>query len=164
MRKTETHFYFWNTIYSQWYTTEGQFTFAGVVYPNAEKYMMIEKARVFQDWDILAKMKNTDNAKEVKSLGRQIKNFSDEVWDEFKEDVVTKASYLKFSQNDDLFEQMLADRDLTLVEASPVDKIWGIGLHADNDDVLDESLWQGQNLLGKCLMRARDMLIEERNL
>lgn len=163
-RITDTHVYFWNSLYSQWYTTENQFQENGVTYPNAEKYMMMKKAEVFGALDILEQMKKTDNPRMVKQLGRKIQNFSDKVWDKHKIDVVTQASYLKFTQNPELLKIMLEHKDLILVEASPQDKIWGIGLHFDDDRVLNESEWLGENLLGICLMKARDRIIKKQGL
>lgn len=161
-RKTKTHFYFWNTIYSQWYSTLNQFKDEeGYVYNSAEKYMMMEKAKLFKDIEILEKMKNTNNVKKIKSLGRKISGFSEEVWNDNKMNIVTKGSYLKFSQNADLLEKMKEHKDLILVEGSPVDKIWGVGLHFDDDLILDENNWQGENNLGICLMRARNKLLQE---
>lgn len=164
-RITDTHIYFWNTIYSQWYARPKLFKDEdGYAYNTAEKYMMMEKALVFEDYDIYRQMKASIFPNDVKALGRRVKGFNDEEWDKHKVDVVTKASYLKFNQNEDLMKIMIEHKDLTLVEASPVDKIWGIGLHFDDDDVLDESKWKGQNLLGVCLMNARKLLFEERGI
>ncbi len=160
-RTTDSHIYFWNGIYSQWHTTHNQFTENGIQYPNAEKYMMMEKAKVFGATDIYDKMKEVDSPRTIKALGREIKNFSDKVWDEHKMEVVARASFLKFSQNPDLLRQLIADKDKTLVEASPVDKVWGIGLHYDDDKVLNESDWNGQNLLGKCIMIARNKILKK---
>lgn len=159
-RNTDTHVYFWNGIYSQW--SRSKFTEDGIEYPNAEFYMMYHKARVFNAVDIQSEMiKNKYNPKTVKALGRKIKNFTDSIWDEHKMEIVTQASYLKFTQNKNLLNQLLREQHLELVEASPVDKIWGIGLHYDDDKVLDKSNWNGQNLLGKCIMNAREQIINE---
>ena len=119
---------------------------------------MMEKAKVFNAMDIYEEMKKTDNPRKVKALGRKISNFTDEEWDKHKVAVVTRASLMKFSQNTDLLQKMFDQKDLYLVEASPEDKIWGIGLHFDNDDVLDMTKWQGENLLGICLMAAREIM------
>ena len=159
-RLTDTHVYFWNGIYSQW--SKSSFTEDGIDFPNAEFYMMYHKASVFESLDIQAEMiKVKNNPKAVKALGRKIKNFSDSKWDAHKLEIVEQASYLKFTQNPKLLKQLLAEQHLELVEASPVDKVWGIGLHYDNDKVLDKSNWKGQNLLGKCIMKARTKIINE---
>jgi ribA/ribD-fused uncharacterized protein len=161
-RITDTHVFFWNSIYSQWYSTYnnqgGQFKENNIVYPNVKKYMMVKKAEVFDAYDILEQMKNTDNPRIIKALGKEIKNFSDKEWDKHKIDIVTQGNVLKFSQNSDLLEILKEHKDKIIVEASPQDKIWGIGLHWDDDRVLYKEHWQGENLLGECIMRARNKL------
>lgn len=160
-RITDTHIFFWNSVYSQWYTTYnngGQFIENGIVYPNAEKYMMMAKAKLFNDMEVFDEMSKTDNPRMVKALGRTVKNFSESEWDKHKIDIVTRANVLKFSQNNDLLEILKMHKDKIIVEASPYDKIWGIGLHFDDDKVLYEHLWEGENLLGKCIMNARSIL------
>ena len=154
-RKTDGAVYFWGGVYSQWYSSENQIEENGIFFNSAEKYMMYHKALLFSDTEIAKEILTLNNAKKIKALGRKIKNFDEEVWNNNKEDIVTQGSFLKFSQNMDLLDIMLKDKELKLVEASPLDKIWGIGLHYDDVDVEDESKWQGQNLLGKCLMQAR---------
>jgi ribA/ribD-fused uncharacterized protein len=95
------------------------------------------------------------------TYGRAIKNFNEETWSLHKIDIVTHGNYLKFTQNEKLLKQMLKYKDHVIVEASPYDKIWGIGLHFDDDRVLDESKWEGENLLGVCIMNARDQIVQE---
>jgi len=127
--------------------------------------MMYHKARVFSAENIQNEMiKVKYNPKAVKALGRKIKNFSDAVWDKHKMKIVTQAAFLKFSQNPDLLRQLIADKDKILVEASPVDKVWGIGLHYDDDKVLNESDWNGQNLLGKCIIIARNKILKKKRM
>jgi len=123
--------------------------------------MMMHKAKVFGAIDIYNEMKTFNNASAIKQLGREIPNLSDTIWDKHKLEIVERANYLKFTQNNDLLKKMIEHKDLVIVEASPKDKIWGIGLHFDNDNVLDETKWKGQNLLGKCIMNARDKILKE---
>lgn len=164
MRRTDTHLFFWDTIYSQWHSQPRLITDEnGVFYSSAEQFMMAHKALVFGDNEIYKKIMNVNSPRQVKALGRQIKGFTDEEWNKHKIKIVAQGNYLKFSQNENLKQQMIKDKDLILVEASPVDKIWGIGLHFEDDDVLDETKWRGQNLLGVCLTIARDQIIKEMN-
>jgi len=156
-RITDTHFFFWNTPYSQWHSSE--FEEDGIVYENAEKYMMVQKAKLFDDNEIVEKMLRTTNPKTVKSLGRQVKNFSDSIWIENRMKIVERGNYLKFTQNPKILEFMKKHKDLILVEASPHDKIWGIGIHFNDERVLNEKNWKGLNLLGKALMTVRDEII-----
>jgi len=160
-RKTSTHAYFWNSIYSQWYTTTNQFVENNIKYNNAESYMMYKKALLFNDTEIAQEILKSNHPGTVKRLGRKIKNFDDQKWNDNKLDIVERANYLKFTQNPDLLRMLLADKDLILVEASPQDKIWGIGLHFDDDKVLDENNWNGENLLGKCIMNIRNDILNK---
>ncbi len=92
----------------------------------------------------------------MKALGRQVRGFDAKVWDEIKFGIVLNASYLKFSQNASLRDFLLRTGSKILVEASPVDKIWGIGLAASDENAQNPMKWRGQNLLDFALMRARD--------
>jgi ribA/ribD-fused uncharacterized protein len=149
--------YFWktqgeNSIYSQWYpagfSDEKQF------YENAEQYMMYQKALLFNDKEIAEKiLQNIDPAR-IKTLGRQIKGFKENVWNAHKEEIVFQGNLLKFTQNIDLKKRLISEPvDTLFVEASPMDRIWGIGFDAKNA-VKNRKKW-GENLLGKCIGRVR---------
>lgn len=159
-RETDTHVYFWNTVYSQWFGLGGCYLFTedGKEFWTAEHYMMYKKAELFGDEDVMAKALTPISPRHIKALGREIKKFNDELWNKHKLDIVIRGTYLKFIQNKDLKEILEFHKDKVLVEASPEDKIWGIGLHFDDDRVLDESQWQGENLLGIAIMKARDLI------
>ena len=120
--------------------------------------MMAEKARLFNDEETLRKILSTDDPKEVKALGRLIKNFDQETWENNKYDIVVKGNYAKFSQNSKLKEYLLNTKNKILAEASPYDKIWGIGLDKNNENAYNPKTWEGENLLGFALMEVRDML------
>ena len=95
------------------------------------------------------------------TLSALIRKIHDEyIWDKHKFDIVVNANYLKFTQDETLKKLLLSTRDKTIVEASPEDNIWGIGLLYNDNRVLDESNWQGENLLGKAIMKVRTMLKE----
>lgn len=157
-RVTDTHIYFWNGIFSQWHRLGFiDLTSPAQEYNCAEQYMMAKKAETFGDEVSLKKIMNTKDARKQKALGRKVSGFDPAEWDKVKFDVVVQANRLKFSRP--IPKQMLLNtKDKIIVEASPYDKIWGIGLHFDDDDVLDESLWQGENLLGKAIMQVREEL------
>jgi len=154
-RITDTHIYFWNGIFSQWYTTKDQFNDSDRVYQNAEQYMMYHKAILFQDYKIANDIMLTSIPGDIKALGKKIKNFNLNIWNQHKENIVTQGNVLKFSQNETLKNIMFEYKKHILVEASPYDKIWGIGLAPNDDRVLNEKNWDGENLLGKCIMEAR---------
>lgn len=152
--------FFWGSVYSQWYTTPNQFSEDGVSYSSAEKYMMMKKAELMKDYGMHQKMLPLHDPRELKKLGREVKNWDESLWDVHKVDIVTRANFLKFYCNSDLLETMEEHKDLTIVEASPYDSVWGIGLGVEDDDVLDESKWKGSNLLGVSIMNARDMIFK----
>jgi len=144
------------TCLSQWWPSE--FKEDGIIYKTAEHYMMAAKARLFGDNEIAKKIAVKESPKDVKDLGRQIKNFDPVIWDANKYRIVKQGNYLKFSQNELLKQFLIKTASKVLVEASPVDIIWGIGLTEDNSKALDPSEWRGENLLGFALMEVRDEL------
>ena len=139
---------------SQWYPAG--FTHEGIHYPTAEHWMMAEKARLFNDEEILAKILVAEKPAVAKKLGREVKNFDVDVWKTKMRKIVTDGSCLKFSQNPDLLEFLKTTGNKVLVEASPFDPHWGIGMNkADAENTSPED-WKGTNWLGWCLMEARD--------
>ena len=148
-----------NGYLSNWYSCK--FTDNINYYNNTEQYMMYMKAILFGDKEIATKILISKNPKEIKALGRQVKNFRDDIWNMYKELVMIDGLRLKFNQNQDLLNLLLSTGDELLVEASPYDKIWGIGLAADNPDSNDITKWRGQNLLGYSLMKVRYYLKQQ---
>lgn len=142
------------TCLSQWYPC--QFEVDGVTYTSAEQYMMAEKARLFGDEKIRAEILRTSDPRKCKALGRKVKNFDKAVWDKRKENIVSNGNFEKFMQNSALRSFLLSTGDKVLVEASPTDRVWGIGLGKNNPDALDPKKWRGQNLLGFILMAVRN--------
>ena len=132
-----------------------------VLFETAEHYMMYHKALLFGDLETADKILKTVHPRDVKRLGRLVKNYDDSVWSEKRFDVVLNGNILKFSQNPELLDDLKKYKNKIFVEASPYDTIWGIGLHYDDDRILNESLWCGQNLLGKVINRVIDILIKD---
>ena len=139
---------------SQWYPSS--FEVDGVQYYNCEQYMMAEKAKLFGDEDALKSILKSRDPKSVKSIGRTVENFDAKLWDENKFDIVVKGNYNKFSQDELLKDYLLSTGDKILVEASPYDTVWGVGLRASDPLILNESTWKGLNLLGEALMKVRN--------
>ena len=129
-------------------------------YYSCEQYMMAKKAKLFNDEKVYDMIMSIMNPSVQKELGRMVSNYNQDVWDKHKFDIVVNANYLKFTQDETLKKLLLSTRDKTIVEASPEDTIWGIGLLYNDNRVLDESNWQGENLLGKAIMKVRTMLKE----
>ncbi|PHQ30458.1 NADAR family protein [Leeuwenhoekiella nanhaiensis] len=144
------------SCFSQWY--EVSFEIEDVTYHNAEQFMMAQKALLFKDHDIYNQIISSSKPGKVKELGRQVRNFDQQAWEENRLDIVVKGNYHKFSQNKELSTFLINTKDRILVEASPVDTIWGIGLAQDDERALNPNLWKGQNLLGYALMEVRDQL------
>jgi len=150
---------FWNGIYSQWHPSN--FTIDGIEYNCCEQYMMAKKALTFNDQESYKMIMYSDNPRDQKAFGRRVKNFNAEVWSVISREVVYQANYAKFTQNPELRKQLMATGDLEIVEASPYDKIWGIGLGEEDPRAWDKSQWEGTNWLGEAIMRVRETLKNE---
>ena len=147
-----------NGCLSQW--QKCTFEVDGVKYNCAEQYMMAEKARIFGDEDTRQKIMKEDDPEIIKQLGREVKGFDPEIWDLHKFDVVVKGNLAKFSQNEKLLKFLLSTGSAILVEASPYDRVWGIGMREDNKDAKNAEKWFGINLLGFALMVVREKLMQ----
>ena len=144
------------TCFSQWWLSS--FEVDKVIYKTAEHWMMAKKAELFADQEILEKILKADSPAEAKKLGREVRNYVDSVWLESRYEIVKEGNFHKFSQNTALKTFLLNTKERVLVEASPVDPIWGIGMASDHQDILNPEKWQGLNLLGFALMEVRDEL------
>lgn len=120
--------------------------------------MMFCKARLFGDLDVARKIMETSDPKEHKKLGRQVKNFDKATWDAKARNIVFVGAREKFTQNERLYDALMATRGTVLVEASPYDTIWGVGLGMNDSRVDDPSQWRGANWLGQVLTRLREEL------
>lgn len=146
------------SCFSQWYPAP--FILDEVRYVSAEHYMMAEKAKLFNDIEVRERIIATSNPGSAKALGREVKGFNQEIWEQQRMNIVIRANIAKFSQNKELGNFLISTGNRVLVEASPVDKIWGIGLSEQDKEVSNPLLWNGLNLLGFALMKVRSVLIE----
>ena len=144
------------TCLSQWY--EAPFEVKGIQYLTAEHYMMHAKALLFNDKLAAQRVLLAKTAGEAKSIGREINYFDEQVWQDQRFDIVVEGNLAKFSSNAELCKFLLSTGDRVLVEASPVDRIWGVGLAQDCAFIREPSKWKGQNLLGYALMEVRKRL------
>ena len=143
--------------FSQWYPCS--FVVDGIAYNCAEQYMMAEKALCFGDIEIWKKIINAREPDKIKKLGREVRNFDAALWDKASEEVVLKGNLHKFGQNKELSDLLLETGRKTLVEASPYDKIWGIGMNeATAKRYGYPHVWKGENKLGFILMEVREIL------
>ena len=152
--------FFWSGPFSNWHPSP--FEIDGVMYNCSEQWMMAEKARLFEDKESLSKILSAADPQDQKAYGRRVKNFDKVKWEKIAKDVVYEGCHAKFTQNPDLKEALLNTEGTTLVEASPEDFIWGIGLRKTDSSALDRATWLGQNWLGEVLTKLRNDLIKSK--
>lgn len=159
MRQTDRHTFFFTDrdAFSNWHIAP--FSFRGIEFNCVEQFMMYAKAKTFADEITAAKILAAKHPKTQKALGREVDPYNDAVWVAKRMKVVYVACKEKFTQNPHLLEQLLATGGTVLVEASPYDRIWGIGMGEHAPGVDDPANWRGQNLLGQVLTRLRDDLL-----
>lgn len=138
-----------------------KFKYDGKTFYNSEQAFMYEKARTFNDYTIMNKILTITDPKECKKLGRHVKNYNEYFWDAIREQVMFNVLVCKFKDNPNLWNKLNDTNDSILVEASPYDLIWGVGLSETDSRIKDEKNWKGQNLLGKVLMQVRYKLRKE---
>ncbi len=138
---------------SQWWPSP--FQFGEEIYQTAEHFMMAQKALLFKDYDAFQKIMVASTPKEAKRLGKTVKGFDETIWEKNRFDIVLRGNLAKFGQNEDLGAYLLSTLDYILVEASPYDRIWGIGLTEEDPRAQNAKEWQGLNLLGFALMETR---------
>lgn len=144
------------SCFSNWFPAP--FLIDSISYPTTEHHMMAEKARLFDDGEALEKILEAKSPAEAKNLGRLVKNFDDSTWNKNRFQIVANGNIAKFSQNERLKSFLLNTGNRVLVEASPRDRIWGIGMGGSNEHAEVPTKWRGQNLLGFALMEARASL------
>jgi ribA/ribD-fused uncharacterized protein len=148
------------TCFSQWWLES--FTVESTEYKSAEHYMMAKKAALFNDHKMMEQIINCTTPAEAKKMGREISNYDDSIWLQHRYKIVKDGNYYKFSSNEKLKSFLLSTENKIIVEASPVDAIWGIGMANDHKDCINPNLWKGLNLLGFALMEVRDELKEKK--
>lgn len=142
------------SCFSQWY--HAPFVVDGRRYATAEHFMMAEKAALFADRETRALVLQAPDPGAAKALGREVRGFDEALWLERRFAIVTRANEAKFGQNAELGRFLGQTGSRVLVEASPVDTVWGIGLAQDDHNAGNPNLWHGLNLLGFALMQVRD--------
>ncbi|MBP6632922.1 MAG: NADAR family protein [Kofleriaceae bacterium] len=158
IRRTKLHTFFFrpDAPFSQWHPA--RFEVDGVPFACAEQYMMYGKAVLFADAEAAARILAAGSPRQQKAIGRQVRGFDEARWRAARMDIVRTGSLAKFGQNPALRAALLETAPTTLVEASPFDRVWGIGLSADDPRADDPSRWRGQNLLGQILTEVRAAL------
>ncbi|MEU1709444.1 NADAR family protein [Streptomyces sp. NPDC005706] len=141
---------------SQWWPSP--FAVEGVGYATAEHWMMAEKARLFGDAEAEHRVLAAEHPAEAKKAGRLVRGFDEAIWERERFRIVVEGSVHKFAAHAGLSAFLRGTGDRVLVEASPVDRVWGIGLAAGDEAASDPERWRGPNLLGFALMEARERL------
>ncbi|KAK5139382.1 hypothetical protein LTR04_003622 [Oleoguttula sp. CCFEE 6159] len=169
---TDTHVFFFgyegedpHVCFQQWYPSDFTSQDDGNHFPTAEHYMMYHKSLLMSDRTTADKILASSTPAEAKALGREVGSkegkFNQTIWDENCDQVVEEGNWLKFSQSERLGKVLVGTEGREIIEASPNDKIWGIGWNSEEAmDHVDE--W-GENKLGKALMRVRERLKRERS-
>jgi len=161
MRITDTHIYFWGSFLSNWIPSDLQIHYCDHIFTNSEQIFMFLKAIFFNDPETASNIIVAGkDPRTAKKLGGQVKNFKEEEWAKVREEKMYTAIMLKFQSSLKLRKQLLDTGDKILVEGTPMDAIWGVMIKWDDDLILDEKNWKGQNLLGKVLMRVRNDLLK----
>lgn len=160
MKITDKYVFFWDGIYSQWY--HSPIVIDDVNYNCCEQYMMHQKALFFGDIETAKKIMKTPSPRDQKMLGRSVKNFNKDLWDRVNLNIVYKANLAKFTQIKELREALLNTGNRILVEASPYDQIWGIGMGEEEPGVENPINWKGQNLLGQVITLVKQELLHEK--
>ena len=149
------------SCFSQWWDGH-PFPIGDDLYRTAEHYMMAEKARLFRDDAILKKILDARTPAEAKKLGRKVQGFNEAQWLERRWDIVVRGNLAKFGAHVELREFLINTGSRVLVEASPYDQIWGIGMVATDDRAENPERWKGLHLLGFALMEVRAILLNNR--
>lgn len=149
-------FPFYSGVFSQWHKCK--FSENQIEFNCAEQYMMYCKAILFNDCLVADQILETKSSHRQKELGRKIKCFNEETWRLFRFGIVYNANLLKFSQNDFLLDALLKTGNSLIAEASPIDRVWGVGIAIDDERIWDVSRWRGLNLLGIALTQVREAL------
>ena len=158
-RTTATHVYFYGGPLSQWFKApfRQRFVASGALYRFncAEQYMMAAKASLFGDRAAFDAIMRASEPAAQKKLGRSVAGFSQTVWDDSISEILIRGNLGKFHQQPQLLEYLLSTGERRLVEGSPTDRIYGVGLSYDDPAIEDEAQWRGSNLLGNALQIVR---------
>lgn len=169
---TDKYVAFWGSVFSNFYPCEIKVDsdwddrpIKEITFISSEQYFMWQKAMWFHDQETADKILEAETPMAAKKLGRQVKGFDEQEWEETRQYAMWNAVLLKFRQNENLKEFLLADefKDKHFVEGSPVDGIWGVKVRWDDPKIADSTNWDGLNLLGKTLDAVRSYFLEENN-
>ncbi|WP_305768236.1 NADAR family protein [Candidatus Epulonipiscium viviparus] len=144
---------------NQWWASD--FIYENEKYWCMEQFMMEQKALMFNDVLTWSEIRNCNDQKKIRKLGKKVTMFDEEIWNERREEILLKGNLAKFLCNESIKEFLLSTENKVLVEISPYDKVLGVGLNKNDSRLEDINAWQGKNLLGFALMTVRDWIREE---
>jgi len=151
--------FFWHGPLSNW--APSPFSINGIEFNCGEQYMMFTKAALFEDLEMMAEIMSTTSPRLQKEYGRKVKEFNQDIWMSCCINLMVDGLYAKFTQHELSRQALLATGNTEIVEASPVDAIWGVGLAAEDPRIQDKSQWLGKNFLGITLMKVRDKIMQD---
>jgi ribA/ribD-fused uncharacterized protein len=154
--------FFWGGTFSQW--CPSPIVIDGVNYNCTEQYMMAKKALMFSDYDAYREIMLEKQPALQKAMGKKVRGFDKVIWETYCRKIVYDANYAKFTQNKGMRDELMASGQIEIVEASPEDRIWGIGLHERDERAWDKSTWEGTNWLGEAIMSVRSTLQAEEGI
>lgn len=146
---------------SQWVPSPFTDPATSLTFKTAEHWMMAMKAALFNDQESFNRIMDCETPHEAKALGRKVKNFDEQLWTEESYKVVVQGNLLKFGQNKNMGQYLRLTGDRVLVEASPYDRIWGVGMRASDVTYHHPQDWKGMNKLGFALMEVRATLFPD---
>ena len=155
MKITDEYVFFYKDWLSNYQKTNFNVEWKGTTYTfsSTEKGFMYIKAITFGDSVTASKIMKTDDPNQCRKLGRQVKGYKDNIWENVRYDIFYKLNWAKYTQDKELQKKLLDPQfdGKTFVEASPIDKIWGIGYSEDNPNIeLAKDYW-GKNYLGRII-------------
>lgn len=156
MKITNDYTFFYRDRIAQWHKADMFDPESRYTFNTAEQYMMYQKAQLFGDHHMGYKIINSNDPREQKDFGRQVADYNEQIWQTNREKIVYNGNLLKFTQHPYLLADLFNTGETQLVEASPTDLIWGVGLREDDKLIEDPKNWRGLNLLGKVLTQVRD--------
>lgn len=154
--KKDDFVFFWGGSFSNFSEVSEGVEYKGKIFPTSEHAFMYGKALQFKDLDIAKQLETAKTPKDAKRLGRKVKGYDDEVWSDVRYEIMKEVCLSKYTRSPYHKRQLLNTGTKELVEASPYDKVWGIGMSKDDNGVEDRRNWKGENLLGKVLMEVRE--------
>jgi ribA/ribD-fused uncharacterized protein len=150
-----TYFYGPNDFFSQW-NQKHNFVIKDMTFHCTEQWMMFGKATLFEDYETADLILDAGHPKQCKELGRKVRGFRESIWNEHARNIVYFGNLYKFQQNEEYLVSLYETKGTLLVEASPYDRVWGVGLSQDDPRILDRANWLGTNWLGEVLTKLRD--------